>query len=96
MPGLEFDQSYGTLLFGARTQLFGLDANLGTSVTVGQKGGNHATVFVRAVEQPASDGGSRPASIVGTARLSRRVVGVRPDPRVATAQARHRLRGVRV
>lgn len=46
VPGLEFDHSYGTLLFGARTQMFGLDANLGTSVTVGQKGGNHATVFV--------------------------------------------------
>lgn len=45
VPGLEFDQSYSTLLFGARTQVFGLDANLGTSVTVGQKGGNHATVF---------------------------------------------------
>ncbi len=46
VPGLEFDHSYGTLLFGARTQLMGLDANLGTSVTVGQKGGNHATVFL--------------------------------------------------
>ena len=46
VPGLDFDQSYGTLLFGARTQLLGLEANMGTSVTVGQKGGNHATVFV--------------------------------------------------
>jgi len=46
VPGLTFDQSYGTLLFGARTQLLGLDANMGTSVTVGQQGGNHATVFV--------------------------------------------------
>lgn len=46
VPGLTFDQSYGTLLLGARTQLLGLDANLGTSVTVGQQGGNHATVFV--------------------------------------------------
>lgn len=45
VPGHDFDQSYGTLLIGARTQLFGLDANLGTSVTVGQAGGNHATVF---------------------------------------------------
>jgi len=34
------------LLFGARTQMLGLDANMGTSVTVGQQGGNHATVFV--------------------------------------------------
>ncbi|KRA17894.1 MULTISPECIES: autotransporter domain-containing esterase [unclassified Lysobacter] len=45
VPGHDFDQSYGTLLIGARTQLFGLDANLGSSVTVGQAGGNHATVF---------------------------------------------------
>ncbi len=46
VPGLEFDQRYSTLLFGARTQLLGLDANLGASVTAGKKGGNHATVFV--------------------------------------------------
>jgi len=45
VPGHSFDQSYGTLTFGARTQLMGMDANLGTSVTVGQEGGNHATVF---------------------------------------------------
>ncbi|RDZ29522.1 autotransporter domain-containing protein [Lysobacter silvisoli] len=45
VPGHDFDQSYGTLLMGARTTLFGLDANLGTSLTVGQSGGNHATVF---------------------------------------------------
>ena len=45
VPGRSFDQSYGTLTFGARTQLMGMDANLGTSVTVGQEGGNHATVF---------------------------------------------------
>ncbi len=45
VPGLEYDDSYGTLTFGAQTQLFGLDANIGSAVTVGQKGGNHATVF---------------------------------------------------
>ncbi|TWI09059.1 autotransporter domain-containing protein [Aerolutibacter ruishenii] len=45
VPGHRFDQTYGTLTFGARTQLMGMDANLGTSVTVGQEGGNHATVF---------------------------------------------------
>ncbi|MBC7988630.1 MAG: autotransporter domain-containing protein [Luteimonas sp.] len=45
VPGLEYDDSYGTLTFGAQTQLFGLDANMGSAVTVGQKGGNHATVF---------------------------------------------------
>ena len=45
VPGAKFDNRYGTLLLGARTTLFGFDANLGTSVTVGQQGGNHATVF---------------------------------------------------
>jgi outer membrane lipase/esterase len=45
VPGVAFDQDYGTLLFGARTQLFGVDANLGASVTVGQEGGGHATLF---------------------------------------------------
>lgn len=46
VPGTQYDQDYGTLVFGARTQLFGLATNIGTSVTVGQKGGNDATVFV--------------------------------------------------
>lgn len=45
VPGATFDQDYRTLTFGARTQLFGLDANIGTSLTVGQKNANHATVF---------------------------------------------------
>ena len=45
VPGLDYDDSYGTVTFGARTRLFGLDANLGSSLTVGQKGGKHATVF---------------------------------------------------
>jgi outer membrane lipase/esterase len=45
VPGVEFDQRYSTLTFGTRTQVFGLDANLGASVTVGQGNANHATVF---------------------------------------------------
>lgn len=45
VPGLDFDRNYGTLLLGARSQLFGLDANFGASLTVGQKEGNNATVF---------------------------------------------------
>ncbi len=45
VPGVMFDDSYGSLTFGARTQVLGLDANLGTSLTVGRKGGNNTTVF---------------------------------------------------
>ncbi|MBT2749143.1 MULTISPECIES: autotransporter domain-containing protein [unclassified Lysobacter] len=47
VKGREFDQDYGTLLLGARTKLFGLDANLGASVTVGQGAGNNTTVFAQ-------------------------------------------------
>ena len=46
VPGLEFDHDYGTILLGARTRLFGLDTNFGTSVTLGQTTGRQATVFV--------------------------------------------------
>ncbi len=45
VPGVAFDDKYATVRFGARTQLFGLDANLGASVTTNQGGGNHATLF---------------------------------------------------
>lgn len=45
VPGVSYDRDYGTLTFGARSRLFGFDANLGTSLTVGQGGGSHATVF---------------------------------------------------
>jgi outer membrane lipase/esterase len=45
VPGVTFDQDYSTLTFGAKTKVFGLDANIGTSLTVGQKNANHATVF---------------------------------------------------
>jgi outer membrane lipase/esterase len=45
VPGVTFDQDYSTLTFGAKTKLFGLDANIGTSLTVGQENANHATVF---------------------------------------------------
>ncbi|WP_441821040.1 autotransporter domain-containing protein [Lysobacter sp. TAB13] len=47
VKGREFDQDYGTLLLGTRTKLFGLDANLGASVTVGQGAGNTTTVFAQ-------------------------------------------------
>jgi outer membrane lipase/esterase len=46
VPGLEFDDSYGTLVFGVRTKLMGLDANAGASMTVGEKGGDDATFFL--------------------------------------------------
>ena len=45
VPGLERDEQFGTLQFGVRTQLFGLDANVGASATFNQGGGNDATVF---------------------------------------------------
>ena len=46
VPGLAFDDTYGTMAFGVRSKLLGLDANAGASVTVGQKGGNDATFFL--------------------------------------------------
>ena len=46
VPGLELDENYGTLLVGVRTRVFGLDANIGASATVGQQVGDHASVFV--------------------------------------------------
>ena len=45
VPGLDYDRDYATLAFGVRTRVFGLDANVGGSATVGQKGGNNASVF---------------------------------------------------
>ncbi len=45
VPGVDYDRSYGTLVMGARTQVFGLDADIGVSATGAQSGGNHASVF---------------------------------------------------
>lgn len=45
VPGQTFDDSYMTLQFGARTEMFGLDANIGASVTTAQDNGNDATVY---------------------------------------------------
>ena len=45
VPGLGYDRSYGTLVLGTRTQVFGFDTNVGVSTTAGQKGGNNASVF---------------------------------------------------
>lgn len=45
VPGHDFDDTYLTLQFGARTELFGMDANIGASLTTMQGNGNDATVF---------------------------------------------------
>ncbi len=45
VPGAQYDRSYGTLVVGTRTQVFGLDTNVGVSATIGQKRGDDATVF---------------------------------------------------
>jgi outer membrane lipase/esterase len=45
VPGMDYDRNYGTLVVGARTQVFGLDANVGVSASVAQRGGNDASVF---------------------------------------------------
>lgn len=45
VPGVAFDDRYGTMLFGARTQVMGMDANVGASLTFAHAGGNDATLF---------------------------------------------------
>lgn len=45
VPGVQYDQSWTTLTFGARTRLFGFDADIGASVNSGQKAGKHAMVY---------------------------------------------------
>ncbi|WP_133500826.1 autotransporter domain-containing protein [Cognatilysobacter terrigena] len=46
VPGVMLDDTYSTLTFGVRTKTFGLDANIGASLTATQKGGNDASVFL--------------------------------------------------
>lgn len=45
VPGVEFDDTYLTAQFGARTQVFGLDANVGASITTAHGNGQDVTVF---------------------------------------------------
>ena len=45
VPGLDLDDSYSTLLLGARSQVFGLDADFGLSTTIGQKSARDVTAF---------------------------------------------------
>ena len=46
VPGLPLDDTYGTLTYGVRSELFGLDITTGSNITVGQKGGNDASFFL--------------------------------------------------
>jgi outer membrane lipase/esterase len=46
VPGLVLDRAYGTAQFGIRTELFGMDVQTGTRITVNQSNGNNATYFV--------------------------------------------------
>jgi outer membrane lipase/esterase len=46
VPGLDYDRSYATVLLGARTRLFGMDANFGVTATAAQQAGNDASAFV--------------------------------------------------
>lgn len=45
VPGVEFDDTYMTAQFGARTQVFGLDANVGASITTAHGNGEDVTVY---------------------------------------------------
>ena len=46
VPGLGLDDAYGTVVIGARLELFGLQADLGARSTAGHNGGNDAGVFL--------------------------------------------------
>ena len=46
VPGLVYDQSYGTLMFGVRSKLMGLDVTTGSSLTFGQRGGGDSSFFI--------------------------------------------------
>jgi hypothetical protein len=50
VPGLDFDRNYGSVVLGARTRLFGLDTNLGASLTPGQKAAGRQPV--RQLQRP--------------------------------------------
>ena len=46
VPGLTYDQSYGTLMFGVRSKVMGLDVTTGSSLTFNQRGGGDSSFFV--------------------------------------------------
>jgi len=45
VPGIGFDRSYGTLLLGAHSKVWDMDANFGASTTFAQEGGDNASVY---------------------------------------------------
>jgi outer membrane lipase/esterase len=45
VPGVEFDDTFVTVQFGARTQVFGLDANIGAAMTTAHGNGEDVTVY---------------------------------------------------
>ena len=40
-------KTYGTLTYGVRSEMFGLDITTGSNLTVGQKGGDDSSFFVQ-------------------------------------------------
>jgi outer membrane lipase/esterase len=46
VPGVDFDQDYGVIVFGARAQVGGLSADVGARTTIGQSAANDAGVFL--------------------------------------------------
>lgn len=46
VPGLQRETDFNTLAIGARTQVFGLNADIGASGTVGRSDGDNASVYV--------------------------------------------------
>ena len=46
VPGLALDREYGTVQFGVRSEMLGLDVHTGTRITVNQDNGNNATFFL--------------------------------------------------
>lgn len=46
VPGLAFDDGYGTLAVGLRSQVLGMDVTTGSNFSINQKGGHDASFFV--------------------------------------------------
>ncbi len=45
VPGLNFDKNYATAIMGARTELFGLQSNIGLSASAEQKRARDIALF---------------------------------------------------